>query len=170
MKHIKRWFGDEDKRSLVFVVSSGIALLFSFFGWYENLIPFDLSWIAIILCGIPIVLGAIRGLLYDHDIKADVLVSIALIASILIKEYFAAGEIAFIMAIGTLLENGTARKAYEGIERLIKLSPQNARVVRAGMATVIPAEQVVFGDTLVVLAGETIAVVSLDRRQLTSRL
>ena len=93
-----------------------------------------------------------------HDIKADVLVSAALIASVFIKEYFAAGEVAFIMAIGTLLENGTSRKAHEGIEKLIKLTPQTVRAVRDGLETVIPADQVDIGDTLVVLAGETIAV------------
>lgn len=81
-----------------------------------------------------------------------------LVASIFIKEYFAAGEVAFIMTIGILLENGTARKAHDGIEKLIKLTPQTARIVRDGLETVIPANQVVFDDTLIVLAGETIAV------------
>ena len=155
---MKEWFMEEDKRNLIFVIISGVALLFSLFGWFKSAILFDLSWVAIILCGIPIIIGALKSLIFDHDIKADVLVSIALIASIFIKEYFAAGEVAFIMAIGTLLENGTARKAHEGIEKLIKLTPQTARVVRNGVETVIPAEQVVLDDILVVLAGETIAV------------
>lgn len=158
MKQIKQWLLDEEKRNLIFVIISGIALLFSLFHWFETVIPFNISWIAIILCGIPIIIGAFRGLVFDHDIKADVLVSIALIASVFIKEYFAAGEVAFIMAIGTLLENGTARKAHDGIEKLLKLTPHTARVVRDGVETVIPADQVVYGDTLIVLAGETIAV------------
>ena len=158
MEQVKHWFLEEDKRNFIFVIISGMALIISLFGWFETVIPFDASWIAIVLCGIPIIIGAIKGLVFDHDIKADVLVAIALLASIFIKEYFAAGEVAFIMAIGTLLENGTARKAHQGIEKLIKLTPQTARVVREGIEAVIPADQVVFGDTLVVLAGETIAV------------
>jgi cation transport ATPase len=158
MKEIKQWFSQEDKLNIIFVIISGVALLFSLFHWFETAIPFDISWIAIVLCGIPIIIGAIKGLVFQHDIKADVLVSIALIASVFIKEYFAAGEVAFIMAIGTLLENGTARKAHEGIEKLIKLTPQTARVVRDGVETIVPADQVLFGDTLIVLAGETIAV------------
>lgn len=158
MKQIKQWFLEEDKRNLIFVIISGLALLISLFGWFETDVPFDASWAAIVLCGIPIIIGAIRGLVFDHDIKADVLVSVALIASVFIKEYFAAGEVAFIMAIGTLLENGTSRKAHEGIEKLIKLTPQTVRAVHDGLETIIPADQVVIGDTLVVLAGETIAV------------
>lgn len=158
MEQIKRWFSEEDKRNLIFVIISGIALLISILDWFETTITFDTSWVAIILCGIPIVIGAIKGLLFEHDIKADVLVSMALIASIYIKEYFAAGEVAFIMAIGSLLENGTARKAHEGIEKLIKLTPQTVRVIRDGIETVIPANEVIIGDKIVVLAGETISV------------
>jgi len=158
MEQIKQWFYEEDKRNLIFVIISGITLLISIFGWFETVITFDTSWAAIILCGIPIIIGAIKGLVFEHDIKADVLVSMALIASIFIKEYFAAGEVAFIMAIGSLLENGTARKAHEGIEKLIKLTPQSACVVRDGIETVIPSDEVIIGDKIVVLAGETISV------------
>ena len=65
-------------------------------------LPFDPAWIAIVLCGIPIILEAIIGLVTAFDIKADVLVSIALIASVIIGEDFAAGEVAFIMQLGAL--------------------------------------------------------------------
>lgn len=158
MGKVKQWFLQEEKRNIIFAAVSGISLVLSLSGWLRNSIIFDVSWVAIILCGIPIIIGAIKGLVFNHDIKADVLVSMALIASIFIKEYFAAGEVAFIMAIGTLLENGTARKTRQGINKLIKLSPKTARIRRNGTEDIIPAEQVVLDDTLIVLAGETIPV------------
>ncbi len=49
-------------------------------------LPFDAAWVAIVLCGIPIVLEALIGLITAFDIKADVLVSLALIAAVLIGE------------------------------------------------------------------------------------
>ena len=79
------------------------------------------------LCGVPIVLEAIYGLITKFDIKADVLVSIALIASIYIGEYFAAGEVAFIMQLGALLENLTVAKSRTGIKNLALCTPQAAR-------------------------------------------
>lgn len=85
--------------------------------------------IAIILCGIPIILEAVIGLVTAFDIKADVLVSLALIASVCIGEDFAAGEVAFIMQLGALLEDLTVAKARAGIEKLVHLTPQTARVV-----------------------------------------
>ena len=93
---------------------------------------FDAAWIAIILCGVPIVLEALIGLVTAFDIKADVLVSMALIASVLIGEDFAAGEVALIMQIGALLEDLTVSKARAGIERLVDLTPRTARLVENG--------------------------------------
>ena len=59
----------------------------------------------------PIILEAVIGLVTAFNIKADVLVSLALIASICIHEDFAAGEVAFIMQLGALLEDLTVAKA-----------------------------------------------------------
>lgn len=95
----------------------------------------------IILCGIPIILEAVIGLVTEFDIKADVLVSLALIASVLIREDFAAGEVAFIMQLGGLLEELTVAKARAGIEKLVHLTPQTARVLTEAGEKTIPAEQ-----------------------------
>ena len=138
------------------LVLSGVALLASIFRLLP--LPFDPAWIAIILCGIPIILEAIIGLVTEFDIKADVLVSIALIASVVIGEDFAAGEVAFIMQLGGLLEDLTVAKARAGIEKLVKLTPRTARVLREGKEFLLPAEQVAVGDRLRVLPGETIPV------------
>lgn len=62
------------------------------------------------------------------------------------------------MQLGSLLEDYTSGKAREGIEKLVKMTPQTARVRRDGGERVIPAEEVAVGDTLVVLSGETIPV------------
>ena len=93
---------------------------------------------AIVLCGVPIILEAVIGLVTAFDIKADVLVSIALIASVVIGEDFAAGEVAFIMQLGGLLEEWTVARARAGIERLVHLTPRTARVVRDGEERTIP--------------------------------
>ncbi|MBQ1393487.1 MAG: cation-translocating P-type ATPase [Lachnospiraceae bacterium] len=144
------------KRDIVFLVLSGIALLLSFFK--VTIFSIDFAWISIVLCGLPIILEAIIGLITEFDVKADVLVSLALIASICIGEDFAAGEVAFIMQIGGLLEEITAQKARAGIEKLVHLTPQTARILKDGKETIVAAEQVQIGDRIRVLAGETIPV------------
>ena len=142
------------KKDITLLVISGIALIVSIFDLVP--LPFDASWAAIILCGIPIILEAVIGLVTAFDIEADVLVSLALIASICIGEDFAAGEVAFIMQLGGLLEELTVARA--GIEKLVHLTPQTARVITGGKETAVPAEAVKVGDLLRVLPGETIPV------------
>ena len=144
------------KKDITLLVISGIAVLLSLLG--VQLFPFDMAWVAIVLCGIPIILEAVIGLVTAFDIKADVLVSLALIASVAIGEDFAAGEVAFIMQLGGLLEELTVAKARAGIEKLVHLTPQIARVLRDGQDLIIPAEQVQVGDLLRVLPGEGVPV------------
>ena len=83
------------KKDITLLAISGIAVLLSLFG--VRPFPFDMAWIAVILCGIPIILEAVIGLVTAFDIKADVLVSLALIASVAIGEDFAAGEVACLL-------------------------------------------------------------------------
>lgn len=144
------------KRDVVFLVISAAALLVSILDLGS--LPFDAAWIAILLCGVPIILEAIIGLVTAFDIKADVLVSLALIASVLIGEDFAAGEVAFIMQIGGLLEELTVARARAGIEKLVHLTPQTARVISESGEAILPAQQVRVGDRLRVLPGETVPV------------
>jgi heavy metal translocating P-type ATPase len=149
-------FKEKDKRIVLFLAVSLVSIVVSFLN-VGNL-PVDTAWVAILLCGIPIMKGAIVGLVTEFDIKADVLVSIALIASVSIGEIFAAGEVAFIMALGAYLEERTVAKARAGIEKLVHLTPRTARVVKDGEEITVSAEQVKVSDILRVLAGETIAV------------
>ncbi len=144
------------KKDVVLLVLSGIAVLLSLFG--VRPFPFDMAWVAIVLCGIPIILEAAIGLVTAFDIKADVLVSLALIASVAIGEDFAAGEVAFIMQLGALLEELTVARARAGIEKLVHLTPQTARVLRDGQERILPAQQVQVGDLLRVLPGESVPV------------
>ena len=144
------------RRDITFLVISGIALAASLM--HIRPAGIDPAWAAIILCGIPIILEAVIGFVTAFDIKADVLVSMALIASVIIGEIFAAGEVAFIMQLGALLEDLTVAKARAGIEKLVHLTPRTARKVSGNSETVIAAEDVQIGDILRVLPGETIPV------------
>lgn len=144
------------KKEITLLAISGVALVASIFDLLP--LPFDAAWVAILLCGIPIVLEALIGLITAFDIKADVLVSLALIAAVLIGEDFAAGEVAFIMQLGALLEDVTVARARAGIEKLVHLTPQTARLLLPDGENIVPAEQVRVGDRLRVLPGESIPV------------
>lgn len=166
MSNILEWYEKHsDRLRLIFVIISGVvlatSLTFSWTGNADKIAGFNPAWIAIVLCGLPIVLGAIVGVVKDHDITADVLVALALIGSLILKEFFAAGEVAFIMQIGSILEDFTSDRAKKGISKLIKLSPKKANLMvggKEGQVKIIDADQVKLGDILQVRAGESIPV------------
>ncbi|AZV56402.1 cation-translocating P-type ATPase [Clostridium sp. AWRP] len=144
------------KKDIILLIISGIALIASIFNLIS--LPFNMAWIAIILCGIPIIIQAVIGLVTAFDIRADVLVSIALIASVCIGQDFAAGEVAFIMQFGALLEDLTVARARAGIEKLVNLTPNTARVLVDGKEKIISSEKVKVNDIIRVFPGETIPV------------
>jgi heavy metal translocating P-type ATPase len=164
LNKILEWGGPfKEKVSLIISV---IALIISFFDLIP--VPIDPAWIVVLLCGIPIILEAFIGLITKFDIKADVLVTIALIASVITGEIFAAGEIAFIMQLGAFLEDFTVKRARDGIEKLVHLTPRTARRLVGTMETIISADQVMKGDLLRVLPGETVPADGVIRAGRTS--
>ena len=154
---IRKFQKEEQFRTLCLTILSGVFLLLSFFGWLSGL-PINPAWVAIFISGLPIVYGAIKGLVTEFDVTADVLVAIALIAAVIIGEYFAAGEVAFIMQLGKVLEDVTAGKSHKSLQALIKLTPQKAYIRTADGEKVILASEVKKSDMLLVRPGEAIPV------------
>jgi len=125
-------------------------------------LPVDPAWITVVISGLPLLYLAITRLVFQKLISSTLLISIAMVASIAIGELFAAGEVAFIMAIGAILEDMTVARAKKGISKLISLVPQKGRkLIQTAdgiREEVIPVEQISKDDMLRVLPGETIPV------------
>ena len=124
-------------------------------------IPVDPAWIAVALCGYPLLYTAIHRLAFSkglYKISASLLISIAMFAAIYIGELFAAGQVAFIMALGGVLEDKTIERAKKGIGRLISLIPEQGRVIRDGKEFMVDVSQVQQGDILRVFPGEAVPV------------
>ena len=121
----------------------------------------DLAWITIIISGLPLLYLAIWRIIYNpgiSKISSALLISIAMAAAIAIGDLFAAGEVAFIMAIGAILEDMTANRAKKGLKKLIGIAPTQGRYINDGKEEMIPAEKIQQGYILRILSGETIPV------------
>lgn len=127
----------------------------------DTKLPADPAWISIIICGIPLVYLSLWRIIHNPGMKkisSALLISIAMFAAIGIGDIFAAGEVAFIMAIGAILEDKTAERAKRGLQKLINLAPQQGRRITGGREEMINAEDIRVGDILRILPGETIPV------------
>lgn len=118
-------------------------------------------WISIFISAFPFFVGAVKNLI-KFKIKNSLLISIAVIASVFVGEYFAAGEIAILMAIGELLEDYTVDRAKKGLNDLISSAPKKAKklIKTNDSYTVkeVPIEEIENGDIIRVMPGEIISV------------
>ena len=140
----------------------GVFLLASFIlprtgrSWGENL-----AWVCVVICGIPLLYLAVWRIIYNRGISkisSALLISMAMIAALCIGDLFAAGEVAFIMEIGALLEEMTTDRAKKGLKNLISLAPDTGRIIRDGKETIVPGSEIKKGDIVRILPGETIPV------------
>ncbi len=155
----------EKFESLPATIISGVCLVASLvIPWIieaELPIYLDPAWVAVVLSGIPLAVLAIRRIIKNRGISkisSALLITVGMIASIAIGDIFAAGEIAFIMAIGEILEDKTTARARKGLKKLISLTPTQGRRITEAGEEMISAEEIRVGDLLRVLPGETIPV------------
>ena len=134
-----------------------IAIIFMIFG-VNTPIYLNPAWGTVIISGIPMLLLAMTRLVRERWISSALLIAIAMIASLLIGEIFAAGEVAWIMALGALLEDWTVERAKKGLRNLINLTPQTGRRISNGVEEIVSVDEIKLGDTLRILPGESVPV------------
>lgn len=136
---------------------------------------FSPAWITILWCGYPIFKGAFLNL-SRKKITSSLLISVAMISSVVLEFFvvlggiesdghaghdylFAAGEIAFLMTIGELIEDVTVKKARRGVEELITMAPKTAlKKLADGTSVEVAVEEIAIGDVVIVKPDEQVSV------------
>ena len=114
----------------------------------------DPALVSVLLCGLPMAYRALKALFVRRRITSGLLITMAMAAAIAIGELFAAGEVAFIMAIGEKLEDFTVGRAAKGVKALVRLKEAVKKDVAVGdIVAVAPGEA--FPCDGVVTGGET---------------
>ena len=124
-------------------------------------LPIDPAWLSVLISGIPLLYLAIWRIIHNpgiSKISSALLISIAMIAAIAIGDLFAAGEVAFIMALGAILEDMTTDRAKKGLKKLISLAPTQGRRIKNNKEEMIFANEICTDDIIRILPGETIPV------------
>ena len=113
---IRAWLENAPRPTTICALTALTALLFSVHTDHPHAV--DPAWISVILCGIPILYTSLHSLLCARRIRAELLVSAALIAALAAGEYLAAGGIALIMQFGTMLEEQVILRAQRSVRAL----------------------------------------------------
>ncbi|MCR5413732.1 MAG: cation-translocating P-type ATPase [Kiritimatiellae bacterium] len=128
----------------------------------------DETWAlaSVFICGLPLLREAAESLFRQKAIKSSLLISCAMVSCLAVGQIFAAGEVAFIMALGEMLETFTLKRAKQGLHKLVSLVPLTARYVvtcpkclaKGEKFRDVPLDKLEIGDGVRVLPGETIPV------------
>jgi Zn2+/Cd2+-exporting ATPase len=109
------------------------------------------------LTGLPIVWRAVRGLA-RFESNVDELVSLAIVASLLLGEWASAAIVAFIMVLGSLIEEFVSARARHHLEALVAAQPRHAlRLSDDGAVRQVPTADLRPGDRILVRPGDVVA-------------
>lgn len=88
----------------------------------------------------------------------DILAATAIIASLLLKEYWAAIVIVLMLTGGEALEKYAENRAKSELKSLLKNAPQKANLLRKGKIVEVKVDEIKVGDKIFIRAGELVAV------------
>lgn len=101
--------------------------------------------------------SAIQGI-RERDFTADIPVSFATAAALIIGQYSAAAVVAVLLLLGGMLEEFVSARAGNALDSLAKLLPDRVTVRRDGEDHVVPLEEVGSNDLVLIRSGERIPV------------
>jgi heavy metal translocating P-type ATPase len=110
------------------------------------------------------IIGALP-LLWDmfKDVRAgaygiDILAITAIVASVILGEYWAAIVVVLMLTGGQALEDYAERRAKRELDALLEHAPQKATVLRKGKQVSVSVQEIKLGEKLLIKAGEVVPV------------
>ena len=142
-------------KPLLFVLAAVLA------SHYANIIPASVGDAVLgVLAGIatfPVLMSAIAAL-REKRITVDLLASVALLVSLLNREWASAAFIGLMLASARIFDTYTENRASNAIKSLMKLRPETVRIRRGEKTTEEPIASVRTGDLIVIGVGERIPI------------
>ncbi|KNA09246.1 hypothetical protein SOVF_155350 [Spinacia oleracea] len=137
-----------------YVIFSGLLLALSFLKYVYH--PFQWLAVAAVAVGVwPILL---RGVIAVRNFTLDVniLMLIAVVGTLVMRDYTEAGTIVFLFTIAEWLESRASQKATAVMSSLLSMTPQQATIAETG--EVVNVKDVKLNTILAVKAGELIPI------------
>lgn len=124
---------------------------------------FSVASIILYICalatsGFSVYVDAIKGLLRRDFLDEKFLMSIASIGAMIIGEYTEGVAVMLFFLLGEMFEHKAVTSSRKRIKSLLDICPDEATVVRDGEETVVDADEVEIGDTVIIKAGDRVPV------------
>lgn len=113
---------------------------------------------ALIIAGCSVYIDAVKGILRRDFLDEKFLMSIASIGAMIIGEYTEGVAVMLFFLLGEMFEHKAVSSSRKKIKSLLDICPDEATVIRNGEESVIDADEVEIGDTIIIKSGERVAV------------
>jgi len=154
MSYSKTFFSSQFIWEIIRILTVGIAsLLFSL-----EIISIPMLIIAMAFGLYSLVKTAVQDLLKKHKIGTELFITIAVLISVLGKEYLAGAVVLMIILIAEYIASASGERARASIKELIGSVPNTAIIKKDGKETTIKIDELIIGDIILVKAGEKIPV------------
>ncbi|MGL6259220.1 heavy metal translocating P-type ATPase [Vibrio sp. WXL210] len=147
-----------NSRAQILIVAAlfAIAMLF---GQVVPAIKQPLMYVVTILALIPVGKKAVALMRSGTPFSIETLMSIAVIGALFLGETVEAAMVLLLFMVGEQLEGFAANKARSGVQKLMALTPDKVRHIKAdGEVEVVGVESILVGDKIEVLPGERLSV------------
>src|SRR5215204_1882579 len=154
MNFFKTFFSRQFLWEIVRILTVGIASLL----FYLNVIPLPVLLAAMAFGLYSLVKTAATDLIQERKIGTELFITIAVVISVLGKEYLAGAVVLMIILIAEYIASASGERARASIKELIGSVPKNAIVKRNGQEETVAIADLKVGDVVLVKAGEKIPV------------
>src|SRR5215213_9133016 len=154
MNYAQTFFSRQFLWEIVRIVTVGIASLL----FYLDVIPLPVLLAAMAFGLYSLVKTAVSDLIKERKIGTELFITIAVIVSVLGKEYLAGSVVLMIILIAEYIAAASGERARASIKELIGSVPKTAIVKRNGGEETVAIADLKLGDIVLVKAGEKIPV------------
>ncbi len=154
MNYTQTFFSRQFLWEIVRIVTVGLASLL----FYLNVIPLPVLLAAMAFGLYSLVKTATIDLVKERKIGTELFITIAVIVSVLGKEYLAGSVVLMIILIAEYIASASGERARASIKELIGSTPQTAIVKRKVHEETVAIKDLKIGDIVLVKTGEKIPV------------
>jgi heavy metal translocating P-type ATPase len=154
MKYSQVFFSRQFLWEILRIVTVGIASLL----YFLKIIPLPVLLTAMAFGLYSLVKAAIGDLVKERKIGTELFITIAVVISVLGKEYLAGAVVLMIILIAEYIASASGEKARASIKELIGSVPKTATIKKNGSQATVQIADLKVGDVILVKAGEKIPV------------
>jgi len=154
MNYTETFFSRQFLWEIIRIIILGIVSLLFFL----DVIPLPVLLVAMVFGLYSLVKTAVHDLFKERKIGTEIFITIAVVISVVGKEYLAGSVVLMIILIAEYIASASGEKARASIKELIGSVPKTAIVKKQGAEQTVAIADLKIGDIILVKAGEKIPV------------